>query len=72
MRESMNHGRHGSPAISMPRARTIAMPWILLLATATISSSVTTADRPANRPIGIKAGIRAGARIPLNDMVATT
>jgi hypothetical protein len=43
----MNHGTHGSPAISVPGARIIAMPWILLLDTTTISSSFTTAESPA-------------------------
>jgi hypothetical protein len=68
----MNHGRAGKPAISMPSARTIARPWILLLATAMISNSVTTADSPASSPIGIRAGTRPGWRIPLNDIVAIT
>ncbi len=68
----MNHGRHGNPAISIPSARTIARPWILLPATATISSRHTTADRPESNPIGINAGNIRVARIPLSEVVAIT
>lgn len=50
----------------------MAIPWILLFANATISSSVTTADSPASSPIGISAGTRPGPSIPLNDSVETT
>ena len=50
----------------------MAMPWIMLLTTATISNRVTTADNAASSPIGIRVGIRPGSSIPLNDNVATT
>ncbi|OCB11812.1 hypothetical protein A5717_19040 [Mycolicibacterium porcinum] len=70
--ESMNQGRHGNPAMSMPSARTIAMSWILLPAMAIIMSSVTTGDNPATNPIGISAPVNPGSRIPLNDCVAIT
>lgn len=68
----MNQGRHGSPAMSMPSARTIAMPWTLLPARAIIRSNVTTADNPATNPIGISAPVKPGSRMPLNDSVAIT